>query len=1078
MSTPAQFVPGAGLDPTMPEFSGVTPVGDPSSPDFYSVNYGPGSEHAQRGWNDMLLKRRQIFDETMSRLHMANLASQHSGLTEQQALSIVDAHQAAKGPQVTPTELDDLIGAAITYGIPNPEKIPPQALAKIVEARRASIPKDQLSTPELAATVASALGVGATQTMVKTLMKMPFLGDLVFKDMGAQKLDQYLGALKEGLRADLVPDQAQSIDIGSSIGGAIGYLVPGELGWMAAGKLGAMGSLAQMGSRLSPIAKLAIRGGTTAAILEGGGDEPLGTQKTYGLPFTEHGPTITMNERVAKIALGAALPLAGAGLMSMAKRLAASFPSRAINVGIFDEENFATYDADPDFRGDLGQGGGPAVGGPPAGPPGLPPSPYSVGGDVKRPAYPMGPISGQPRPAWGDINRGLAIPEAVSLDEAAGAGESLTKQATIFESPAAAELAGQPRFDDSDVAQAAMRSAPAEIHVVKNLGDLAKTVSQLTRGEVGRLMPHEFRIVERDIHYLDQDMNPRVVTHHDLLVSNGLPISNKRVQQYKNFGMFDGQKAVTMDGHEVILENVDHKTPGFQGGDYALVKPQYGTANPYVVRRADIFPDRSTAIGPEEALGNTANRTYELLKLHAMNEMGEESALAGLHPPEWTDPQVASQLPRLAESFFAEQGIDNPVTISALSHYFNLRRVEDLKNLAPVEDLAALQEMHNLVREAQGEVAYHATLTEPGLGPDLHLGTRQAALDRLNQLRDFERDTNPDWQTAGSIHEMRVDPNARIYGTPSAPWPHDINPEIFPHDAQTVADMRAQGYQGMYYRNEVEDPGSSSLYLFDKSLASSVGRMTPPIPIEGQQLAESKGFSIEEKRSSQPNYVSQANQMFDLVEQNPNMEVWNLPGFEPGKGTFDLVDQLSGKTSSFGSYEAAIDFLRNTNRELPDLDPGGNIPAEALDSFPGTAHAGSTVDPEYDGEEHYVERGETAAVRLAEEVAMLDPREQGDWNWYGGGGGGVPPVGGYPAGGGGAGLPPGPAELRAQFAALTRQDAYEVMHQLDSFQLNYMMRMRNSTAAIEEMLLAACLGTRRRTIFLLILSDITFVRIW
>lgn len=282
----------------------------------------------------------------------------------------------------------------------------------------------------------------------------------------------------------------------------------------------------------------------------------------------------------------------------------------------------------------------------------------------------------------------------LQLDQASAPleGASLTKQATIMESPALAYLTGQPVLDDGDVAVAALATAPDAIHVLQGVDDPGKVLSRLTRGSLQlapnqRIMPHEFRVIPRDM--------PNGQSRLDLLVSNGdVPISNKRADQYRRFGMFEGQTA-TVAGREVQIEKPDETMTVVRG-------VHDDPSSSYIVLTRDVMPGRAAHTAGEVGISD-AKGLYGKFQQFALDRVNLEARAIGKQFS-WYDRETATQLPALLDEFLSQEGLEGPVQRAAVESQFNLFRVADYKSLAP-DEIAHGEEM---VRQANEEGASRA----------------------------------------------------------------------------------------------------------------------------------------------------------------------------------------------------------------------------------------------------------------------------------------------------------------------------------------------------------------------------------
>jgi GGDEF domain-containing protein len=244
---------------------------------------------------------------------------------------------------------------------------------------------------------------------------------------------------------------------------------------------------------------------------------------------------------------------------------------------------------------------------------------------------------------------------------------NLTKQAQIMESATLPEVAAEGEVDEGSVVRAALKTQPGAIHIIRGIGDVGGTVRKLTQGMVeGRIMPHQFRMVERN-------------GQMDMLVSDGMPISNKRAQQYETHGFFEG---MNVSGGYVVKA-----VPRDVGGITTLQDPYTGQL--HHVPAEQVMPGNYTDPGVE-TIGESGDALYNRFRSYVTEYM--QSELAKLPPGhkangDWLSPETSSQLPRLMEAFLDNEGpyLQNQISRAAVESYMNVRRVQDYQDLAPEE---------------------------------------------------------------------------------------------------------------------------------------------------------------------------------------------------------------------------------------------------------------------------------------------------------------------------------------------------------------------------------------------------------
>lgn len=415
-------------------------------------------------------------------------------------------------------------------------------------------------------------------------------------------------------------------------------------------------------------------------------------------------------------------------------------------------------------------------------------------------------------------------------------GSQITKQATIAESPIVAEMSVKADFDDMDVIRAAIATNPGEVSIVRNVGQERSQLWQNVRGELeevpeflvnkvqagqyesswGHTIQREGRqwrltdpdggeatfrtlrdarerlnqLAEQRLARTGQKLMPhtyRFVEHNgrtDLLISTGKPISNKMVKQYQQYGFFEGQRAHTFDGSEVIV-----REPGPMTRIYSPYSDQE-----YLIYPEELTPGRATVSGIDAPTPD-APMLYEQFRERVLSYMNREAQAAGLNRRfGWTDKETSTQLPRLLDEFFTDTGIEDPLVQETYKQYFNIRRVDDYRNTAPPADVIAretqLQRAAEAVQVAREQGLLYATvdelaeakgfsirISESGRGIELvdNFGDLQQAVPdeatAANFLRNVDR-AQPDVLEPGDVPEELIDnvPGTSHPGSTVEPW--------------------------------------------------------------------------------------------------------------------------------------------------------------------------------------------------------------------------------------------------------------------------------------------------------------------
>ncbi len=256
-----------------------------------------------------------------------------------------------------------------------------------------------------------------------------------------------------------------------------------------------------------------------------------------------------------------------------------------------------------------------------------------------------------------------SAPAVYDTSRAADEAATLTKQATLLNSEFAPELAAATEITVADVVKAQMATAPGEIHIIQRVGDLGKVMRQLTQAQIeGKLMPHNFRIVERN-------------GGMDLIVADNRAISNKLAEQYRKFGFFDGQ-AVYANGNYGVIKKSD------AGDNMAVIHDKYLNQDYHVPHEQVMPTPNSLDVKVEDG-----PHLYAEFKDYVEEYMAHEAAkIPGAKVDvDWLSSETSSQLPRLLEAFLDDKFVSNPISKAAYESYFNTQRVKDFQGMASEE---------------------------------------------------------------------------------------------------------------------------------------------------------------------------------------------------------------------------------------------------------------------------------------------------------------------------------------------------------------------------------------------------------
>jgi GGDEF domain-containing protein len=235
-------------------------------------------------------QRRELLDEIDRRIqlardlnsaHIADVVSNSHQMIGQNADGSPTMYQDATTPP-SQHELNQLIGAAHYYGIPQPESIEPVHLKSIILQRRLGAqPQDIEHNPlkqglNVVEQFGASVGLGATEDLIALAQRLPIIGDAVSRMHITQAADQNIAQANEQMVANMTPAQASAFRTASSLGGMVGYALPASAAWTVAGSLGKLGVFSRVSAAITnPLARAAIQGATSSLILEGGGHKSL-----------------------------------------------------------------------------------------------------------------------------------------------------------------------------------------------------------------------------------------------------------------------------------------------------------------------------------------------------------------------------------------------------------------------------------------------------------------------------------------------------------------------------------------------------------------------------------------------------------------------------------------------------------------------------------------------------------------------------------------------------------------------------------------------------------------------------------
>lgn len=613
----------------------------------------------------------------------------------------------------------ELLGRAAFWGIPKEvaSQMPSDHLLALIDeqeqnARRYEGQADTLGRMGQALThlaaVPGSVATGALQSLLNLPRNLPIVGE-AFRDMqGLDAARSWVAELDEGVRASTRNDfqWVNSVDRFAGATGALWY--PANAAWKVAG-IASKGAAAVGIS--SPILRLAIQGGASGYLLEGGGEHAgaavlggaaLGAamhpaeqlmvrfspqlaaaadrvSKYFGGNWQRHvKPTQIVEELAASgtepQAAAAAMETNVQRLVAMANDPAATPETREQAKTFLDVMGFDSGTGTRRPPGPPSGGGGPPAWSTPIEGPisdaGVPPQFSSF---MQQPEHdaPLEAFFGTGKPAVG-MQQGPALrpaADAVPLQEAMFGGNGIvegeatqaaaqaTKQAIIVESPELARAAGATAPDEVTVAAAAHASNPGGVNVIPAIPDPVAFARGLATnwGEA----PH-FRFARREgSATLDA-------------ITSDQPITDAMVGEYEKHGFFTGQTVQTYAGREVVVQGIE--------GGMVSVKPKYGGTE-YFVPTADVLPNAlSSSAKPVPGMYEQFNE-YVNQRVTATGE-----AMGGALSPERLAKLRNDNLHSYMEDFLDEAGVTAPGERARVQQYFNERVVADYTAAVPEEE--------------------------------------------------------------------------------------------------------------------------------------------------------------------------------------------------------------------------------------------------------------------------------------------------------------------------------------------------------------------------------------------------------
>lgn len=505
--------------------------------------YGPGSP----AYDEQAAAYQRLVEQS----RQSTLAALRPLMVQEQQQAAIDRSPAGTAPATPAWHDEDLVGAAMYWGIPEAQAraMPRDQLIGIVNQFRGyARPHGEAAiAPNIASTVAQ-FGVGAGEAITGGLEHLPLIGKYA-RDSFIHGADMWFRQLEEGVRSSTSAGAMQTVESGANLAGNFAAMAyPATAAWKVAGAAGAFAPVAWAGRLVTnPILRAAAQGGASAWLLEGGSQHPLEATlggAAFGGAFEAARP---IAERVAPL------------VMQAAKRVQAAF-------GIAEP-------IPPEVR--LGTAVNPLTQPPEPGPiveP--PPPPAGPAFGFRQETPPLMPEFGFRRevPSPGPT-QGLA-PEYNPLDPVADAhyaawqAAQANKAQTIIESPSLPKIVQQTALDEGSVVEAAATNNPGGTNIVQGVADPA---SILGANAAAASSFNRVRFAQR-------------AGRLDALVSDQ-PITDKMVADYERTGFHEGMTIRTSKGVEGTVGQVGSdyvrvERPGKPPFKLRMVHASPGTASP------------------------------------------------------------------------------------------------------------------------------------------------------------------------------------------------------------------------------------------------------------------------------------------------------------------------------------------------------------------------------------------------------------------------------------------------------------------------------------------------------------------
>lgn len=369
----------------------------------------------------------------------------------------------------------------------------------------------------------------------------------------------------------------------------------------------------------------------------------------------------------------------------------------------------------------------------------------------------------------------------------------------------------------------------------------------------------------------------------------------------------------------------------------------------------------------------------------------------------------------------------------------------------------AESELEEYIEEILGEIEARSNFVERGIEPPdrfrfVKNWTHQEKQDALNALSNYQQ-LLENIRTPGYFAENA--PNVRL-ALLDIRRPFDMDAPVSPEESMRIAQAMLEYHADTFPMGDIgRQQMVQSFAAFANTGFSRGGQLFDFFARQGLSI---HGANLGLRRAGYDGITH----IGGARTGNDPHRVWIAFSSDQIKSpwqreSYFLKDRLSDLTVPVESEEAAKEFLRNFQREMPDITPASDVPVEVMDLVPGGANFTDGVQPEYLGAEQHFDSLERTAKGLSDaldeiEASGLEINEDGSFGFAGDNEGfqnPPPPPPQLPA----SSSSPGGKSPKRQFQDLARNDVRryaEILHVMDSNLNRWISPFRNLMLVLEE----------------------------